>query len=338
MKPLFHHQSRVIEQHKATGHTRKPFVAIVMGGISEEREVSLVSGKAITESLKNLGYHYVAIDQGTDIAELLQRLKPDVVFNALHGPFGEDGCIQGILEMIGIPYTHSNVLSSALCMDKDMSRHILMHHGIRMPEGVVLTEDALRQGDPMPRPYVIKPTNSGSSCGVKIVLEDSDFDVKDYDYSVGEKFLIERYIPGAELTVGIFEGKPLCVTELRSSRDFYDYTSKYTDGVTEHIVPAPLSSSLTKELCAIAMHAYELLGCKTVSRADFRLEKTSDNREIPYLLEMNTQPGFTPLSLVPEQAAYLGITFNDLVEGILLDALKEGQNRYETADTVEKAS
>lgn len=339
MKPILRHTSEVLERYVPSSHVKKPHVAVLMGGLSEEREVSLVSGKAVVQALKELEYPCTSIDQGIDIGEVLQNIKPDVVFNALHGPLGEDGCIQGVLDMLSIPYTHSNVLSSALCMDKDASRDILMHHGIRMPEGVVMTEAELRtSGEPLPRPFVIKPVASGSSCGVVIVHEESDFSMDTYDFSLGEKFLVERYIPGTELTVSIYLGRPLCVTELRSSRGFYDYTSKYTDGVTEHIVPAPISASAAKELCDVALKAYKILGCKTVARADFRYDNTKNAEGDYYLLEINTQPGFTPLSLVPEQASYCGISFNQLVDGIIRDALNEGSTHYEAACSKEKAS
>jgi D-alanine-D-alanine ligase len=291
-------------------------VAVLMGGRSAEREVSLVSGAACAEGLRQKGYEVVLIDVGTDVDDLLRALdpKPDAVFNALHGRFGEDGRIQGLLDLLGVPYTHSGVLASALAMDKPLAKQVFAAVGLRSPEGRVLAVDSLLKGDPFPRPYVAKPAAEGSSVGVRIVRPGDNLPPLGSDYwPFGSEVLVERYIPGRELTVAVMGERALGVTELRPRTGFYDYEAKYTAGKTDHLIPAPLPLKVSEAAKSMALAAHEALGCRGVTRSDFRYDDRQPGLEGLYLLEVNTQPGMTPLSLVPEQAAYCGISFGDLV-------------------------
>jgi D-alanine-D-alanine ligase len=292
-------------------------VAVLMGGWSAEREVSLVSGRAAAEALARRGYRVSTLDVGRDLATRLAETAPDVVYNALHGRFGEDGTVQGLLEVMGIPYSHSGVLASALAMDKAMAKRLFEGVGIRCPEGRLTTIDRLARGGLPEPPFVVKPNREGSSVGVAIVRDqrDSPFDRNDWPY--GQDVIVERYIEGRELTVGVLGDRPLVVTEIRPRQGFYDYYAKYTEHQAEHLIPAPLPEDVRQEALDLALRAHRLLGCRGVSRADFRL--ALDDRSL-YLLEVNTQPGMTPLSLVPEQAAHVGIGFDDLVERLVEQA------------------
>jgi D-alanine-D-alanine ligase len=288
-------------------------VAVLMGGWSAERDVSLVSGRAAAEALRERGHVVSEIDVGRDLALRLAQIRPDVVYNALHGRYGEDGTVQGLLEIMGIPYTHSGVLASALAMNKAMAKRLFEGAGLRCAEGMVIGIEALLQGGvPMDPPYVVKPNGEGSSVGVKIVREASDrpFDRNDWPY--GPDVLVERYVEGRELTVGVLGERPLTITEIRPRQGFYDYFAKYTAHQADHLIPAPLPAAVAEEALDAALRAHRALGCRGVSRADFRF----DEQDL-YLLEVNTQPGMTPLSLVPEQAAHVGIPFADLVEQLL---------------------
>ena len=291
-------------------------VAVLMGGRSAEREVSLVTGAACAEGLSQKGYDVHRIDVGSDLSALLAALepRPDAVFNALHGRFGEDGRVQGLLDLMGLPYTHSGLLASALAMDKPIAKRLFAAAGLRCPEGIVIKRDDLAKGDPMPRPFVVKPTAEGSSVGVRIVQEGDNRPIHDTDSRIlSRELLVERYIPGRELTVAIMGGKALAVTELRPNEGFYDYEHKYTAGRTEHLVPAPVPPAIAKAAEQMAVAAHEALGCRGITRADLRYDDSKPGTDGLYLLEINTQPGMTPLSLVPEQAAYRGISFPDLV-------------------------
>jgi D-alanine-D-alanine ligase len=291
-------------------------VAVLMGGRSAEREVSLVSGAACAEGLRQKGYEVLLIDVGIDVDDLLRALdpKPDAVFNALHGRFGEDGRIQGLLDLLGVPYTHSGVLASALAMDKPLAKQVFAAVGLRSPEGRVLAVDSLLKGDPFPRPYVAKPAAEGSSVGVRIVRPGDNLPPLGSEYwPFGSEVLVERYIPGRELTVAVMGERALGVTELRPRTGFYDYEAKYTAGKTDHLIPAPLPLKVSEAAKSMALAAHEALGCRGVTRSDFRYDDRQPGLEGLYLLEVNTQPGMTPLSLVPEQAAYCGISFGDLV-------------------------
>lgn len=293
-------------------------VAVLMGGLSSEREVSLVSGVAVVKALKALGYKVTEIDVGKDVAEAVAKAKPDVVFNALHGTYGEDGCVQGVLEVLGIPYTHSGVLASGLAFDKQVAKKIFECSGIVCPPGKVLHRDDVLKGDVMERPYVIKPVSDGSSVGVYIVKQGDELALSKEDLERHERFLVEKYIEGKELSVAVTDEQPLGVVELRPKKGFYDYRHKYEDGMTEHILPAQIDSDIYDEVMLTAFRAHKLLGCRGISRADFRYDYMGDQQF--YLLEVNTHPGFTPLSLVPEMAEHKGITFENLVEYLIKTA------------------
>ena len=296
-------------------------VAVLMGGRSAEREVSLVSGEAVVKALEARGHRISGVDVGADIAEVLAKLKPDVVFNALHGRFGEDGCIQGLLETMALPYTHSGVLASALGMYKPAARQLFRTAGIPCPEGEVVHRDQVSAGDIMDPPYVIKPLREGSSVGVHIVLVADNFDPAEaLTWRFGERVLIERYIPGHEIQVAVAGERALGAIEIRPRGRFYDYDAKYTEGLAEHLMPAPLPPESYQEALRLALLAHRVLGCRGVSRCDMRYDDTQGEPGRFYMLEINTQPGMTPLSLVPEIAAHLGIGFEDLVTWILEDA------------------
>jgi len=298
-------------------------VAVLMGGWSAEREVSLISGRAAAEALSARGYRVSPLDVGRDLALRLAELGPDVVYNALHGRPGEDGTVQGLLEVMGIPYTHSGVLASALAMDKAIAKRLFTSAGLRCPEGVVTTIDALlRDGPPLAPPYVVKPNNEGSSVGVRIVRTRDDRPIERNDWPFGQDVLVERYIAGRELTVAVLGERALAVTEIRPRQGFYDYHAKYTEDEAEHLIPAPLPAALHERALDSALAAHRLLGCRGVSRADFRLD--DEDPDGLYLLEVNTQPGMTPLSLVPEQAAHVGIPFADLVVQLVEEARCDG--------------
>ena len=296
-------------------------VTVLMGGFSAEREVSLVSGAEVAKGLRAAGYRVATVDVQRDVARLVAALqpRPDVVFNALHGRYGEDGCVQGVLDIMGIAYTHSGLLASALAMDKPTAKRLFAAAGIPCPEGRVVERAELRGGDVMARPYVVKPINEGSSVGVRIV-RDGDNRPADTDWPGGNQVLVERYIPGRELTVGVMGDRPLAVTELRPETGFYDYRAKYTAGKATHLIPAPLPAAAYDEAMRLSLLAHQTLGCRGVSRADLRYDDTAGGPGRLYLLEVNTQPGMTPISLLPEQAAHVGMTFTELVTWMVENA------------------
>lgn len=286
-------------------------VAVLMGGWSAEREVSLVSGAAVSKSLSEAGLKVTPIDVQRDMGALMTRLypRPDVVFNALHGRFGEDGCVQGVLDILDIPYTHSGLLASALAMDKPMAKRLFAGAGIPVADHKIASRDEIMAGDVIDRPYVVKPLNEGSSVGVHIVQEgDNEPLFNDTGWPYGDRVMVEKFIPGTELTVAVMDDKALGVTEIKTGREFYDYEAKYEDGGSHHVIPADIEPKVADEAMWLAVQAHQTLGCRGVSRADFRY----DGEEL-YLLEINTQPGMTPTSLVPEQAAYADISFQELV-------------------------
>ncbi|MGB0575513.1 MAG: D-alanine--D-alanine ligase [Alphaproteobacteria bacterium] len=298
-------------------------VAVLLGGISSEREVSLVSGAAVASALRDKGYDVVEIDIGSNLAAVIEALNPapDVVFNALHGRYGEDGCMQGTLDLLNIPYTHSGVLASALAMDKPMAKRLFEDAGIPCAKHVIASREDVLGGDVMEPPYVVKPFNEGSSVGVQIVSEDaSSAAMKASEWTFGDKVMVEKYVPGREITVAIMGDRALGVTELRTDDGFYDYAAKYTEGRTTHIVPAPLPQSVYETAMAHALTAHKTLGCRGVTRADLRYDDTNQDPGMLVMLEINTQPGMTPLSLVPEQAAHAGIEFGDLVSWMVENA------------------
>jgi D-alanine-D-alanine ligase len=300
-------------------------VAVLMGGWSAEREVSLTSGHGIAAACRSLGHEVTEIDMDRNVAAALQKAAPDVVFNALHGTPGEDGSIQGLMDLLGLCYTHSGVTTSAIAIDKELTKRILVPQGIRMPQGHVVTSESLHTADPLPRPYVLKPVNEGSSVGVAIVTDTSNYgnpiarDAKG-PWQTFPELLAEPFIAGKELTVAILDDEALAVTELQTTAGFYDYEAKYTDGLTTHICPADLPPEITAACLDMALAAHRALACRGTSRSDFRWDPAQGEAGL-FLLEVNTQPGMTPLSLVPEQAHYRGISYENLVQRIIDAAL-----------------
>ena len=293
-------------------------VAVLMGGWSSEREVSLVTGRECSRALEAAGFKVSEIDVGHDIANVLSQAKPDICFNALHGRFGEDGRIQGLLDILGIPYTHSGVMASAIAMNKVRTKEICAVVGIPLAEHKVADRATAFAGKAMNKPYVIKPISEGSSIGVRIV-KNGDNGPPEEDWRYGDEVLVERYIAGRELTVAVMGDRPLTVTEIQPRTGFYDYTSKYTDGKADHLLPAPVPKTIFDQAMSVALLAHRTLGCRGVSRSDFRFDDTVAPGRLVFL-EINTQPGMTPLSLVPEQAAFLGISFTDLVAWMVEEA------------------
>jgi len=294
-------------------------IAVLKGGLSAEREVSLNSGRACAAALRDKGYEVTEIDVSRDLGALVEALtpKPDVVFNALHGRWGEDGCIQGLLELMQIPYTHSGVLASALAMDKQMAKTVVATAGVTSPEGLIIKARDLEASDPMPRPYVVKPVREGSSVGVRIIHEgDNQAPIEVSGWQPETDLLVEPFIAGRELTVSVMGEKALAVTEIRPLGDgFYDYDAKYSEDnkvAAVHVLPAEIPQEIYDQAMAAAAAAHKALGCRGVSRSDFRYDDTGAAPGSLYYLETNTQPGMTSTSLVPEQARYLGITFPDL--------------------------
>jgi len=296
-------------------------VAVLMGGWSAERDVSLRSGKACADALARLGYRVTPIDVGRDIATVLEAAKPDAALNVLHGRPGEDGTLQGVLEILGIPYSHSGVLASALAMQKDFAKTIFRGAGVPVAEDKVASRFDAAKAHLLPPPYVIKPIAEGSSVGVFIVLPEHPHPPQELyrdDWAFGEKVLVERYIPGKELTCAVIGDRALDVIEIEPATKFYDYEAKYAAGGSRHLLPAPILPNVYQEVRRLSLAAHEALGCRGVSRTDFRYDDRGTGELI--CLEVNTQPGMTETSLVPELAAYAGITFDELVQWMVEDA------------------
>ncbi len=295
-------------------------VAVLMGGWSVEREVSLVTGEAVATTLREQDFQVTTVDVERDLGSALEGLGPDVAFNALHGRFGEDGTVQGLLEILGIPYTHSGVRAAALAMHKPTARDLFQAAGLPCAEGGVYARDTVIEGCAMEPPYVIKPLNEGSSVGVTLVFEGEKNPAGDAPaWRYGAEVLVERYIPGREIQVAVMDGRGLGAIEIRPKGRFYDYDTKYVEGLADHIMPAELPAADYAEALRISAAAHKALGCRGVTRADLRYDDTGAAAAF-YLLEINTQPGMTPLSLVPEIAATNGIPFNDLVRWMIEDA------------------
>ncbi|WP_210356683.1 MULTISPECIES: D-alanine--D-alanine ligase [Sphingomonas] len=306
-------------------------IAVLMGGWSAERPVSLMSGAGVADALEANGHRVTRIDMNRDVAARLAEAKPDLVFNALHGSPGEDGTVQGMLDLMGIPYTHSGLATSVIAIDKVLTKQALVPAGIPMPGGRVVRSADVFEGDPIARPYVLKPVNEGSSVGVAIVTDDGNYgnpigrDVQG-PWQEFDELLAEPYVRGRELTTAVLGNRALGVTELKPKNGWYDFDAKYTDGLTEHVCPANIPDEIADACKRLALEAHRLLGCRGASRSDFRWD---DERGVDglFLLEVNTQPGMTPLSLVPEQARHIGMSYEQLVQAIVEEALADARGR-----------
>ena len=295
-------------------------VALVFGGMSPEREVSISSGKVVLETMRNMNYKVTPIDMGVDIAEVIRKLKPDVVFNALHGTFGEDGCVQGALEILGIPYTHSGVLASAIALDKIYSQQIFMSSGIKCPKRIIISKDDDLTIEPIARPYVIKPINQGSSLGVEVIFVGDDFKLSEYDFAYSDQAIIEEYIPGQEIQVAVLNGKAIGTLEIicLKGKRFNDYECKYVEGYAKHVCPANLSQDAIKHVSDIAEKVHKLLDCRGVTRVEFRYNPEENQA---YFLEINTHPGLTPTSVIPDIIRSQNIKLEDFFKTLIDEAL-----------------
>ncbi len=298
-------------------------VAVLMGGWSSERPVSLSSGNACADALEAGGYRVTRVDVARDVAQVLAALCPDVAFNALHGPYGEDGCIQGVLEVLAIPYTHSGVLASALAMDKPLAKDIMKAAGVPVAESVTASRFQAAKSHLIPPPYVVKPPNEGSSFGVLIVKEDASHPPQELfseTWPYGDTVMVERYVAGRELTCAVIGDDPTGVIDIVTGDRFYDYDAKYAPGGSRHILPAQISPNIYQSIRMLALTAHRALGCRGVSRADFRYDERLEGSDGLICLEVNTQPGMTATSLVPEMAAHAGTDFRALVRWMVEDA------------------
>jgi D-alanine-D-alanine ligase len=295
-------------------------VAVIGAGMSAEREVSFMSSNGIVDSLLELGHHVIFIDMGVDIASVISAIKPDVVFNALHGTYGEDGCLPGLLNILRVPYTAPGVLASALALNKKKSHEIFKANGIKVARAMVVSkQDALKE-DPMPRPYVIKPLSQGSSVGIEVIFEEDDFSFAEYKFKYGDEIIVEQYIEGREIQVAVLGGKAMGVLEIKllQNKRFYDYETKYTEGYAEHLLPAPISTEASKKVMQISEHSCKIFDCMSgIIRVEFIY---NEKEEEFYMLEVNTHPGMTPLSICPEIVAEKGVSYTDLVDKILQGA------------------
>ena len=313
----------------------KLHVAVLMGGWANERSVSLMSGEGVAKALEARGHRVTRIDMDRKVAARLAEAAPDVVFNALHGVPGEDGTVQGMLDLMGLPYTHSGLATSVIAIDKQLTKQALVPAGIPMPGGRIVESAALHERDPLPRPYVLKPVNEGSSVGVAIVTEEGNYGnpiARDAEgpWRQFSELLAEPYIRGRELTTAVIDGpdgpRALGVTELVPKSGFYDFDAKYTDGMTEHVCPADIPEAIAALCLEYAVRAHTVLGCQGTSRTDYRWDDEQGEAGL-FVLETNTQPGMTPLSLVPEQARHCGMSYEDLVEAIVAEALRVHENK-----------
>lgn len=314
------YQTCFIEHSKVKVLTEsgKKHIAVVGGGMSAEREVSLSSAIGVNKALVDLGYKVTFIDMGADIATVLSKVKPDIVYNCLHGTYGEDGCLPGLLNILRIPYTHSGVLASSLAFSKIHSKAWFAANNIKIAPSIIVNRTDNIKSDPMPRPYVIKPLTQGSSIGIEIIFHEDDFNFADYDFPYGDQVMIEKYIAGREMQVAILNGKSLGILEIKLLKNrFYDYETKYTAGFAEHLCPAPLPQDLYNKLLKQAEQIYKTVNCRGIARAEFIFDE--EQQEF-IIIEINTHPGMTPLSICPEIALLQGMNFENLVEEILKTA------------------
>jgi len=303
------------------GNKNTPHIIVLFGGISAEREPSLLSAKNLLTSIKNHNYRITPVDMGIDVAEVLRKLNPDLVFNMLHGTYGEDGCVQGVLEILGIPYTHSGLLSSAIALDKIYSQQLFIQAGIRCPKRVIITKGQDLSIEPMEKPYVIKPVNQGSSLGVEVIFAEDDFDLNQYHFKYGDKAIIEEYISGKEIQVAVLDGKAVGTLEvvLLKEKRFNDYECKYSDGFCKHICPAELRDDVTKKIMKVAETAHNIINCRGITRAELIYNEESDKI---YFLEINTHPGLTSSSFIPDILRYNDISMGDLFNILVKEAMK----------------
>ena len=296
----------------------KKHIAVVCGGMSAERDVSLSSSDSIIKALIDLNYQVTKIDMGNDVASIINILNPDIVFNALHGTYGEDGSLPGLLNILRIPYTHSGLFASAIGMNKEISKLLFQSANIKTIKGIVLNKDSNLDSEIIQRPYVIKPLSQGSSVGIELVFPDDTRHLRNYEFNYGNEIMIEEYIKGKEIQVAVLNGKALGTLEIKLlNKRFYDYEAKYTEGFTEHLYPGTITKEQIEEVKNLAERANRIIGAKGLTRVEFILSE-EDNQF--YILEVNTHPGFTPLSICPEIANYQGIGFTQLVEALIEDA------------------
>ena len=299
-------------------------IIVLCGGWNSEREVSLRSGEGVYQALIKLGYNAEKVDFSHQIFEDLKRIKPDIVFNSLHGQYGEDGRIQGVLDILEIPYTHSGLIASAVCMDKILTRKICSLENVASPKYKILNKGEDEENEQkifeIGKPFVIKPINEGSSVGVEIILPNSKFDFSEFKWQYGDQMILENYLAGQEIHVAIMDGKALGAIEVRPHGLFYDYNCKYTAGMTDYIMPAEISAEKYAEVLKLSEACYKAIGCRGISRVDFILNNKNFGDNLFHLLEINTHPGFTPTSLVPKIAKHVGIQFEDIVEFLIKTA------------------
>ncbi len=310
----------VLEEWNIVNASDKKFVAVVGAGMSAEREVSFMSSNGIVDSLLELGHYVVFIDMGADIAGVIAKLEPDAVFNALHGTYGEDGCLPGLLNILRVPYTGPGVLSSSLALNKKKSHEIFKANGVKIARAVVVSKSDALKNDPMSRPYVIKPLSQGSSVGIEIVFEDDDFSFADYEFKYGDEIIVEQYLEGREIQVAVLNGKAMGVLEIELLRGkrFYDYEVKYTEGFANHLLPAPIADNASEKVMKISEQACEIFDCMYgIIRVEFIYNEQENEF---YMLELNTHPGMTPLSICPEIVAGKGVNYTSLVNKILQGA------------------
>ena len=307
------------------GDEKCPHVLLVLGGMSAEREVSIMSGKVVMNALAKMNYRVTPVDMGADIAEVIRRINPDVVFNALHGTFGEDGCVPGMLEILGIPYTHSGVLASSIALDKILSQKIFSSSGIKCPKRIVVSKGDDLSVEPIKRPYVIKPVDQGSSLGVEVIFAEDDYDLSKYEFTYSDQAIIEEYIAGQEIQVAVLDNKAIGTLEIicLQGKRFNDYDCKYKEGYSKHVCPAELSKSASDKMLAIAEKAHKLIGCRGVTRAEFRYNPEEDEA---YFIEINTHPGLTLLSSAPDIMQNNGISFEKFLEILINEALAISDN------------
>ncbi len=320
IKELLVSYGKKLNDVKIAPSRESKLVVVVGAGMSAEREVSFMSSNGIVDSLLELGHDVIFVDMGVDIANVLSKLSPDIVFNALHGTYGEDGCLPGLLNILRIPYTGPGVLASALALNKKKSHEIFNANKIKVAQAMVVNKQDNLKSDPMPRPYVIKPLSQGSSVGIEIVFDEDDFSFADYQYGYGDEIIVEQYIEGREIQVAVLNGQAMGVLEIEllKGKRFYDYEVKYTEGFSKHLLPAPISEPASKKVMQISEYACEIFDCMSgIIRVEFIYNEKENEF---YMLEVNTHPGMTPLSICPEIVADKGLGYTDLVDKILQGA------------------